>query len=948
MKATKILSVFLSVVMLCSMMLASCGQTPEETTTSVTTEASQDTTDTETHDEVTATVETTDEQLSTVTEPKTDSSVTEAVTETESDSDETTIEATFTTETVKETTTDTDTETETDKETEDITEPAEETAVITDVMIGDTIDAEYAADFTVAKIFSDDMVVQRGEHIRVWGFAPESENGKKVSGEFKGMFAEALIENGEWCITFGARLEADTVGAEMKIYAGESKTVTFTGVLVGDVYLVMGQSNAAYEVSSHLSYTDHATQGGGRNAIDENSIIRLNNLNNSGGSYTEKGRDYVYTDLENTKAWTNTTQADTVRFSAVGYYFAKAMVEKTNNTVPVGLIKVAKGGAPIASFLPNELAEKHDTDYLNKATGKYLTRRSTEHQGRYLYNCYLAPVSRFAVAGAVWYQGESDNPLEFAMNYGEIFNDFIEHLRSTHNVINKDFPVFIAELAPIYKQPENYSGDQSWAYMETGTIRAYMGLIPSTVKNCYVGSGSDLWNDRAFWNNLHPNNKYELAGRLADIAEAVIFGKGSLDDATGPVYHSATISEDKKTAVIKFSNVGQGLTTADGGVAVQGIVGFLNKEFVLNVIEPVSATITGKDEITVVFDKEIKAVAYNYSTSDCYGDTLNLCNSAGIPAIAFITPFEERSLDNFTPDSFINVNEQSAKLKGKWMDSLSADGEHLFEVGMVENQLAAAGNKINIYDGTSNVNLSGWIGFRYEILMFGYSIDGGNAVLTSHPLEAGDAVLNAGGKNAKRFGVNIDTNELSLGEHSISLLALIDLKNGTVVEILSFTVTVVERPTIPEGPTTPEGLDLPMATDSGYGFVGESQDELKIDNTQLYFGAVNVRLEWANNKITVEKGAQAISYIGWIGFETTINTFGYAIDGNEPILETPTINAEQGVLDNGGANAKRYLINVDISELEVGTHVIDILVSINTKDSGEAVLKIVSFTLEIE
>ena len=156
-------------------------------------------------------------------------------------------------------------------------------------MIGETLDAPYASDFTVAKIFSDDMVVQRNEHIRVWGFADESENGKKVSGEFKGMFAEALIENGEWTLTFTARLQADTEGAEMKIYT-DKKTVTFKTVLVGDVYLVMGQSNAAYSVNDHISYNGD-NNGGGKSAIDQNSIIRLNNLNNSGGAYRHKGSE---------------------------------------------------------------------------------------------------------------------------------------------------------------------------------------------------------------------------------------------------------------------------------------------------------------------------------------------------------------------------------------------------------------------------------------------------------------------------------------------------------------------------------------------------------------------------------------------------------------------------------------------------------------------------------
>ena len=131
--------------------------------------------------------------------------------------------------------------------TEDVTEviteivTEEETTTVPDSMIGETFDAEYAASFSVAKIFSDDMVVQRNEHIRVWGFAPESENGKKVSGEFKGMFAEAIVENGEWCITFGARLEADTNAAQMKIYTDKTEVI-FSGVLVGDVYMIIGQS----------------------------------------------------------------------------------------------------------------------------------------------------------------------------------------------------------------------------------------------------------------------------------------------------------------------------------------------------------------------------------------------------------------------------------------------------------------------------------------------------------------------------------------------------------------------------------------------------------------------------------------------------------------------------------------------------------------------------------
>jgi hypothetical protein len=57
------------------------------------------------------------------------------------------------------------------------------------------------------------------------------------------------------------------------------------------------------------------------------------------------------------------------------------------------------------------------------------------------------------------------------------------------------------------------------------------------------------------------------------------------------------------------------------------------------VVAPKSATITEKDRITVVFDTDVKAVGYNYNTSDFFGETLNLCNSNGCSATLKIASF---------------------------------------------------------------------------------------------------------------------------------------------------------------------------------------------------------------------------------------------------------------------------------------------------------------------
>ena len=55
-----------------------------------------------------------------------------------------------------------------------------------------------AEEFTVANYFSDDMIVPKEKEIVIWGTAPESQNGKIVAAEFKGLRGSAAIENGAW------------------------------------------------------------------------------------------------------------------------------------------------------------------------------------------------------------------------------------------------------------------------------------------------------------------------------------------------------------------------------------------------------------------------------------------------------------------------------------------------------------------------------------------------------------------------------------------------------------------------------------------------------------------------------------------------------------------------------------------------------------------------------
>ncbi|MBO5041569.1 MAG: hypothetical protein J6D87_01250 [Clostridia bacterium] len=521
--------------------------------------------------------------------------------------------------------------------TEEITEAPTEapTEAVTDVMIGETLDAPYAADFSVSNVFSNDMVVQRNEHIRVWGTAPASENGKKVSGEFKGMFAEALIQDGKWTLTFGARMEASVeMGHTMKIYT-DKKAVEFTNVLVGDVYMVIGQSNVAYAMNEHWN-ANNTDDKAGKNVIDGDAPIRIhyNSLGQVTG-YPQRGTEEVCDELKNGSVWQKATLANIGRFSAIGYLFAYNYIDITDNKIPVGIIEIDGNGQPLGAFMPNEVAEACKTDRFNKSKGYYVTTGVNADWGRYMYNHYMNPFEKYAIAGVLWYQGESDFQVTNARVFAENFSALMTYMRGTHNLVSKDFPVYFIEFPTNYQQHPNFvasAGAPFWAAMDVGLIRSVMGSIPQILPNSYQVVSSDLWLDDTYWNTLHPNCKFEQGQRAAKVAAAVQ-GLRKMEEAAGPILVSVEWDESGKKAVLTYENVGDGLKTSDGGTDVTGFA-LLTNSYGLTQDQGknIVATITAPNQITVESKRAFVGLAYNSVYWNVYGEHVNLCNSEGVPA----------------------------------------------------------------------------------------------------------------------------------------------------------------------------------------------------------------------------------------------------------------------------------------------------------------------------
>ena len=528
----------------------------------------------------------------------------------------------------------------TEAPTEAPTEPAETEPPIVDVMVGETLDAPHATQFTVSNVFASDMVVQRGEFLRVWGWADASQNGKKVTGEFKGMFAEAIIEDGAWEITFTARLEASAeLGHTMKIYA-DGVSYEFKDVLVGDVYMVMGQSNCAYSVGNHHQYVNTDDKGG-KNVLDYNAPIRIHyNSQNQTAGYPKQGTDEVCLEIRSNSKWQKAdSYADIYNFTAIGYLFAHNYVKLTDSKVPIGLIEIDGNGRPIGAFMCNEVATEKGTDRYDSTKGYYVTTGVNADGGRFLYNHYMYPFERYAIAGLIWYQGESDLLQANTRVYAENFSALMTYMRGTHNLVNKDFPVYYVEFPTIYQQPAGFTGQ--WHYMDVGLIRAAMGEIQRILPNSHQIVSTDLWSDNTFFNNLHPNCKFEQSERAAILAAAVN-GEGgkTMAQGNGPILVSMEILEGGKKAILTYENVGEGLKTSDGGTTVKGFH-IYRKNVSLNPRAEVTATITAPNQITIVSDTSISGLAYNAITYNVYGVDVNLCNSEGVPAGATVILKEE-------------------------------------------------------------------------------------------------------------------------------------------------------------------------------------------------------------------------------------------------------------------------------------------------------------------
>jgi sialate O-acetylesterase len=480
-------------------------------------------------------------------------------------------------------------------------------------------------DVKVPAIFGSQMVLQRDQKDRVWGWAEPGEDVTvKIAGQSHSTKAGG---DGSWQV----ELDPMPAGGPHTLAIEGKNKLEFDQVLVGEVWICSGQSNMQWSVAA-------AKDADLEIATAKYPLIRLISVPNVGTQEPQKdfrGR------------W-QPCQPDTVgRFSAVGYFFGRRLHQVLD--VPVGLINDAWGGSACEAWIRRDILaadEKYGPllkrwDRLEKnlpqakaeyesrlaewtkaaakarADGKEPPRRPANPEDQMrgnsrpgnIYNGVLKPTIGYGIRGAIWYQGESNAGR--AYQYRDMFPLMIKSWRDEWG--QGDFSFYWVQLAD-YQAEVPEPRDSMWAELreaQTMTMK-----LPKTGEAVIIDVGDA--------HDIHPTNKQDVANRLARWALARDYGVKIA--AQSPTY--AAMEKHGNKIVLKFKEVGRGLKTADVAEARGFAIAGDDHKFVW-----AKAKIVGPAAIEVWSDNVSEPAAVRYAWAD--NPVCNIYSAEGLP----LTPF---------------------------------------------------------------------------------------------------------------------------------------------------------------------------------------------------------------------------------------------------------------------------------------------------------------------
>ena len=484
------------------------------------------------------------------------------------------------------------------------------------------------ADVSLPDVIASSMVLQQKQVVPIWGTA---EPGEAVTVTF-GKASKTVVADatGKWRVNLG-KLSANSSPQTMTI-AGKN-TIVLKDILVGEVWLVAGQSN----MQRLLRETGN---GEAVQASANHPNIRLFNVS----------RDVAFKRRAGKLAeWAACTPESVKEFSAAGYYFGVELEKELR--VPIGLINSSFGGSQAEAWTPVEyLLANPDLKATVERTKIWDAERSRvrveydeaiknwrENSDKQrasgvrpspspsvpdalreyriassIYDGMIAPLIPFAIKGAIWYQGESNEAR--AEQYNILLPTMIRSWRERWNEGN--FPFGIIQL-PNYRRIKDEPEESTWSFLREAQRRTALST-PNTglIVTIDIGEASDI----------HPRNKLDVGLRMFRWAMRQAYGR-SLPDS--PVLKKVETKGAK--ILLTFDNSGTGLKVVGGEKLAEFAIAGADKKWLW-----AEAKVVGKDKVEVWSELVPAPVAVRYAFNSNPKNP-NLTNDSGLPAAPFRT-----------------------------------------------------------------------------------------------------------------------------------------------------------------------------------------------------------------------------------------------------------------------------------------------------------------------
>jgi len=489
-------------------------------------------------------------------------------------------------------------------------------------IIAQTIYSAVTGDFgglQLPEIFTDHMVMQRNQPVRFWGSANAT---TQVTVRFAGKTSTTQTDpDGRWEVAFPPMKAGGPYSATIE---NEETTIRLNDILMGEVWICSGQSNMAFRLRDAATAGEDIPHAANRQLrfFDQKEIAPTHAVAWNDSVLAQVNRLDYYIPA----TWTLSDSVTAKQFSAVAYYFGQLLQQQLG--VPVGLIHNAIGGSPAEAWIDRKTMENDplmvdffvnwsNNDFIdgwvrergmqNMARAKENPFQQHPYKPSYLFETVMAPITGYPLAGAIWYQGESN------ANNVELHEKLLPAMvQSWRNAWGHDFPFYYVQLSSME------AGRESWGHFRDSQ-RRLLSVIPN--------AGMVVSSDLGHRTDVHPNRKKEVGQRLARLALADTYGKNI--NQSGPLFRAVRFEGEK--AIVGFSETKRLHTSDNQAVRDIGLAGE-DKIFY-----PAKAVIKG-NRLEVTCDKVPRPAFVRYGWSSFTEG--NLVDEAGLPASTFSSEFQ--------------------------------------------------------------------------------------------------------------------------------------------------------------------------------------------------------------------------------------------------------------------------------------------------------------------